>query len=387
MPRADYKKLAFVIAGCIAFMYFHAIGWKAEFPDFTIFLNPWLDALRAHGPAIIGTDFANYHPPYLYIIWFFSLFIPDNLSVIKAVSALGDILLALSVYGVVRQVMPHGNVKYVAAYAVTLLPTVMINSAFWGQCDAFYTAFLLFALMYALKGNGAGVWALVGAAVAFKTQGIFLIPFALFVTLAQKHAPTVIAYAALVLIGLLGAPLLFGVQISQLVTYYVTDLSPMWGMEMLSWWCANVMAWLPDSQYYLWHYVGIGAYVLILVGFAVYGWRVRSGKVTSRQLIVVATLSAMLSTFVLPQMHERYYFPAEVLLFVLAVLAPRWAVAAGIMQFVTITAMGILFAGHVSPDRLPFKVLSLLVFGIIIALFIRVHKARGIINHTSEGKE
>ena len=382
-----YKKLALIAAGCIAFTYFHALGWKAEFPDFTIFLNPWLNALREQGPAIVGTDFANYHPPYLYIIWLFSLVIPDNLSVIKVVAVLGDILLAASVYGVVKQVLPHGYVKYVAACAVTLLPTVIINSAFWGQCDAFYAACLLFALMYAIKGNGAGMWALVGAAVAFKTQGIFLIPFALFVTLAQKHSLTVFAYAALVLIGSLGAPLLFGVQVDQLIAYYLTDLSPMWGREMLSWWCANIMAWLPDTQYYLWHYAGIAAYLLINIGFALYGWRMRGAGVSPQWLIALATLSTMLSTFVLPQMHERYYFPSEVLLFVLAVLTPRWGVAAGIMQFVTITAMGILFAGYESPDRLPFKTLSLLVLGIIVALFLRVHKARGIINHTSEGKE
>lgn len=387
--RRDYKIIMiFAVAlGALIALGVHIALWREQSMDFMLYLNPWLDAMRQQGPAIVGTDFANYHPPYMYIIWFFSLFIPDNLSVIKFVAILGDVLLALSVYSAVKTIKPRGYTKYFAAVFAMLLPTVLVNSAFWGQCDAFYAACLVFAVMWALKHNTTGMWIMVAVAIAFKTQGIFLVPFALYVTAGQKRNLKGVVYAGIVLLALLAVPLVYGISINQLVHYYMLDVQPMWGLKLLSWWCPNVMAWLPDSQYYTWHYAGIGAYIFTAVGFYMYGQYERQTTASKYTLVKLAALSVMLSTFVLPQMHERYYFPAEVMLLVLAMCNKKWLVAVLLMQIVTLLAMAVLFAGYRDPAMIPYRALSLVVAGIIVALGVSVYKARGIIKNTSEGKE
>ena len=388
--QTDQKRLI-LIALLLLALVLRVAYWQIEFPDFIYFLDPWLNELRVRGPSIIGTQFAyaNYHPPYLYIIWFFSLFVPDNISVIKLVGLLGDIALAGAVYGIVRQILPQRPLRAtIGAVLVLCLPTVLFNSAVWGQCDAIYSAFLLYAVLMVLKKKLQWAWIMFAVVVSFKTQGLFLLPFMGFVTFYHRQWRTVL-YGVVAGAMLLGMPIVFGVPAEGLIGYYMKDFQPMWGVLRLSWWCPNLMSWLPNEQYGAWRAVGLVLFGGLLLMACYAGWRRFALSRDSVALVALAALSCMAATFVLPQVHGRYYFPAEILLLVLVLLKfwSWWPVM--VIQLTTMTALVAYFVTDASDDMWPYRVLSVpmaLVVGYLIFTLTQ-YNARGIINHTSEGKE
>ena len=62
------------------------------------------------------------------------------------------------------------------AGAALLLPTVVLNGAYWGQCDAIYGALCVHAAALALEEKGTASTALMGVAFSFKLQSIFVLP-------------------------------------------------------------------------------------------------------------------------------------------------------------------------------------------------------------------
>ena len=60
---------------------------------------------------------------------------------------------------------------------VWLLPTVMLNSAYWGQCDSIYAFFCLATLYQLRRGYYLFAFVLLGLAFSCKLQTIFIVPF------------------------------------------------------------------------------------------------------------------------------------------------------------------------------------------------------------------
>ena len=64
----------------------------------------------------------------------------------------------------------------VAFGATFLLPTVVLNSAWWAQCDSIYVSLCLGSLYFLLRRQTALACAAFGLAFAFKLQAVFFLP-------------------------------------------------------------------------------------------------------------------------------------------------------------------------------------------------------------------
>ncbi len=100
-----------------------------------------------------------------------------KLYAIKLFSIAADYVGAFFIYKIVRQRFPRGPRSWIAAFGFLFLPTVWLNSAVWGQCDAMVTTALLAAFFYALVRRPLAAAIAFGFACALKPQAIFLIPF------------------------------------------------------------------------------------------------------------------------------------------------------------------------------------------------------------------
>ncbi len=60
---------------------------------------------------------------------------------------------------------------------IFLLPTVVLNSAYWGQCDSIYSTFLVLTLFFIFDEKYIGAFIVLGLGFAFKLQMIFVVPF------------------------------------------------------------------------------------------------------------------------------------------------------------------------------------------------------------------
>ena len=167
-----------------------------ESSDWALFLSKWWKVIDEHGFLALTQNFSDYNPPYLYLLAMMNFLFPDmsGLTAIKAISIFFNFIMAIFVYLLVNLKYPtgydsppsHPSPATLAAITVLFAPTVLINGAFWGQCDSIYTAFLIAFLYFLLSGRTTLAFVAYGFAFSFKLQAIFLAPFILW-TIAAKR--------------------------------------------------------------------------------------------------------------------------------------------------------------------------------------------------------
>jgi len=68
----------------------------------------------------------------------------------------------------------------------------------------------------------------------------------------------------------------------------------------------------------------VGLVLAVIVALALVAMFVRHGRESSpERLVLLATLSLAVMPYVLPKMHDRYFFPASAMAFLLALARPR----------------------------------------------------------------
>ena len=77
----------------------------------------------------------------------------------------------------------------------------------------------------------------------------------------------------------------------------------------------------------MWLYAGLALVALVVIGFGVW-LLLRRRSLSAGEIVLVAATSALLIPLLLPQMHERYFYLAEVLLVVACMVDRRFVVAA-----------------------------------------------------------
>ncbi|MFQ7451875.1 MAG: glycosyltransferase 87 family protein [Flavonifractor plautii] len=146
--------------------------------DYQMFLSQWAAAFRDGGGfAAVKLPIGNYNAPYLYFLAAISYLPIPDLYLIKLFSILFDVVLAWGGFRLVRHFAPESPNRPLLCFCLLLLlPTVILNGAFWGQCDALYGALTLHALACALERRNRSSLLLLGIAFSFKLQTVFVLP-------------------------------------------------------------------------------------------------------------------------------------------------------------------------------------------------------------------
>ena len=157
--------------------------------DYTIFLNDWISSYTQMGireglGSYIGSD---YTPPYLYLMLVISRF-PEYpwLYMVKLISMLFEVLMAYAMLRLTTLRAKGEGVPLLLYHMTMILPTVMFNGAYWGQCDTIYTGFCLLALYLALSDKPCRSMLCFGVALSFTLQTVFFLPALLPLWLQKK---------------------------------------------------------------------------------------------------------------------------------------------------------------------------------------------------------
>ena len=294
-----------------------------ESGDFFVYLRPWYDFITHNGHfAALRHDFSNYSPPYLYLLTIFSLLAPSmvQLLAIKVVSLVFDLTLAWYVFRVVGlKYRESATVPILAGIAALLFPTAVVNSAMWAQADTIYTTFLVGSLYFVLRGRPAGAFLMWGIAFALKAQAVFLLP--LFYWLAQRRALDLRSFwlaplpylLALVPAWFLGRPFY------ELLLVYLSQAGEVAALARDA---PNLYQWISNDWYPFWP-VGVLLTLGVVVGIGRLLRRSRA-EITPEIVVSLAAFSVLLAPFLLPKMHDRYFFPADIFALVLAFYRPRF---------------------------------------------------------------
>lgn len=281
----------------------------------------WYFFLQQHGIQGLGDGtFSNYPPAYLYLLWAFTLFskwIPPA-AAIKLIPTLFDAVSAIAIFKIARLKF-NGDEPWFLTTLFLLLPTVMLNSTAWGQIDGAYASFLLVCFYLLLRAQP--FWALTafGVAFSFKAQAIFLLPF-LGILFLRKQIKWYYFLIIPVIYLVLAIPtLMLGRSLNSILFLYAGQADQ---FENLARYAPNLYFLIPNEYYHPVLEIGLGIFTLSMLAWAWINWKAGT-TVTRNQIALTALASAAFIPFLLPKMHDRYFYPADVLSFATAILLPE----------------------------------------------------------------
>nr|WP_221378668.1 glycosyltransferase 87 family protein [Actinoplanes polyasparticus] len=298
------------------------VGFHEKTTDMRIFFSWYRQLREAGGWRGLGTEVGNYNAPFLYLLAF-TIYLPGPLLLkIKAMWVVFDVVLAFFAYRIVGLRWPGSRLPAAAALIVVLLPTVVLNASFWGQIDAMWAAPALGAVYFLLKDKPWWGVALCGVAVAMKPQGIFILPLLLLLVLAGKIPWRTLLAAPAAYLALDLPAILLGRNPIELLTIYSMDRQAR-NVPELSLRAPNVFALMPGGpREDTLRTLGYLFAAAVVIG-VVYVLIARQVELTRERVVLAAALFSILVPFLLPGMHERYFFLADVLTVVLVMFIPR----------------------------------------------------------------
>jgi Gpi18-like mannosyltransferase len=332
------------------------LGLPFQTHDMQDFLLPWFDYIVTHGRfAALSDNFYNYTPPYIYMMmavsWLDGLI--DRVTLIKSISFLFDGIAAFVVYRIAVVSGVTARRAILAALLFLDLPTLILNGAFWGQCDVIYMTFLLAFAYYLIRNCPFQAMLMYGIAISIKVQAIFAAPFIVYLLLAGLVPIAAIIMLPLAYFLLILPAALAGRGWISLLTIYAGQA----GIAQ------KLSARAPNIYLFVQHFLPPGLYpaagiaAIGLAGLASLAllWSHFRMRRPLPALFIIAALALWLAMepSLLPKMHDRYFFGADVFAFVLAVLIPRaWWIAA-LMQIGSALAYAwFLMIDHPSPIEL-----------------------------------
>ena len=285
--------------------------------DYTNFLAGWVEFFRNNGGfAGLSADLGDYNVPYLYVLAAISYISIPDLYLIKLFSILADVLLAWGGFRLVR-VLRGGregdHAPFLVFCLLLFLPTVVLNGAFWGQCDAVYGALVLHALVLALERRNSFSVALLAVAFSFKLQAIFLIPFWGVLWLARRVKFRELWVFPLTYLATAVPALLLGKPLADILRVYFNQAGEYANRLVLN--APTVYQFIPygvEVDTAAAARLGIAAAaVLVFALFALALWLGR--RLDQSALFAMAVVLSIGVPFLLPHMHERYFFLADVI--------------------------------------------------------------------------
>lgn len=289
-------------------------GWLSG--DMELFYIPWSTYLEEHGGfAGLATGPLNcdYPVTYQYILAFLTYLPASFMAKIKVVSVIFDYVSAVFIALIVREVGGYSKKSIVPwfAYALALLiPTPILNSAAWGQCDSIYTAFLMICLYFLIKERYPMAFIAFGLAFSFKLQAIFFFPVLLLLYLKNKKfsllhfliIPAVV-FALFLPAVVIGKPLseVLSVYFGQMQAHANTTLN-----------FPNIYFLLPDL-YWQFAVPGILLTVALLLTFYFLILGTPRRALSRSALIEISLLTIMICAYTLPAMHQRYLFAGDLI--------------------------------------------------------------------------
>ena len=299
--------------------------------DMVKFFVPWMAAVQERGLASISSEFAGYTPPYIYLMYAASWLVPwvGPPAAIKLINLPFIAILALAIYQIVLFSSGRQSRAAAAAAVVCVAPTPLVNGFAWGQADCIFTSFLALFVLFAIKRAPVAAASMFGVSLAFKPQGIFLLPLLLYLILSKHMRVWHLVFLPLVYLAMMVPAAIAGRPWLELVTVYS---GPFQAFSELAIQAPN--PWRIVGSLHLVDYptgLVIGSAAAGLAGLVIAVGALRLER-NSSTIVLIAALSGALMPYLLPKMHDRYFFVADIMTLTVAFVIPRLWVTAPLFQ-------------------------------------------------------
>ncbi|MBI2410060.1 DUF2029 domain-containing protein [Candidatus Kaiserbacteria bacterium] len=319
-----------VALGLAALNIIARISWyPVVVSDYIYFVKPWFEELRTHpGLTAFGSPFADYAPGYLYLLKFLTVIPVSSLISAKTLSFAFDLLIAYFGYLILARTSRRAarkDILVLAALVLLSLPTVMMNSSLWGQSDSLYSAGVMATLYFMLAASPLAAAIAYGAAISFKAQALFFAPVFIGYFLRERANWKFLLIPPLLFVlsvipawiagGSLGYWLFIYLVQAEKYPYLSVSAQSLFAFLQplaLSETATNIFFWLG-----LLAAAGAAAAIIYIMK-----WQ---GKLSAQFVVLISLASTLLIPYLLPRMHERYFYLADILSVLYAFFRPnRW---------------------------------------------------------------
>lgn len=316
--------------------------------DFTICLDPWMDAVRElGGAASIGSSIGNYTPMYMYLFALFSYLPIENLGAIKLITLVFDYAAAAAAFYIIY----HGTQSFrratVAYSCLLFLPSVLLNGAVWAQCDIIYTMFLLISLERILSGHP--VWGSIafGIAFSFKLQAIFFFPVLIILWIKRKVKIKHLLLIPLTYLISIVPAVLAGRDFKECLMVYFGQFGTY--NSSLTFNMPNIYQLVGDI--YLDDFGNAAIFFTIaLLAVLFYYLYHKKFTVTFQFALTLSVFVVLLVPYFLPYMHERYAFAADLFALILFCVNRKYYWAVISTQLISLLAYQAFLFGNTTID-------------------------------------
>ena len=350
---------------CLFFFGF-MIRWKLmpiESADYWGFLKDWMEQIREGGGfRSLDHQISNYTSPYMYIMCLMSYISKNDLYTLKMVSVIFDYAASIAVFLIIYQISRNVRRSILGMASILLSPAVILDGAYWCQCDIIYTTFILYALYHFFKDDSETCLIFVGISFAFKLQTLFIVPFLLIMWLKNRTIKLAHFVWIPIVYVLSAVPAwLLGRDFKELMLIYF-DQSGTYPWGTLEY--PNIYALLGETMPDMRHAAevsGAGVFLTImLLGVIAYYLYTKDVNLTDELLVTLALFTVAIVVYCLPHMHDRYGFLIDLLAVVYGMLnAKKLPVMCGFFVVSIVSFMPYLIAVHIVPIQ--YVALALLV--------------------------
>ena len=317
--------------------------------DYDSFLVHWVQYFREHGWPALAENVGDYNLLYQYALLLLSRIPLSDLYTIKLLTVVFDYALALAMAKAAGDFAGE-EARLPVLLIVPLLPTVLLDGSCWGQCDPVYAFAVVLSLAWLQEGRPWRAAAALALAFAFKLQTIFVFPVVLLALLWGKYRPKhALAFFAAYAVTLVPA-LLAGRTLGSALSVYAGQSMGQY-YHRLTYNAPNLYLFFPmlefaSSQEYTWMRfiagidgAGVNGYLtedlfptlqqaaliacVLLVLAAVVYWLRRREALTWDMMPEFALFFAIFLPFVMPKIHDRYFFLADMLSLLVAARRPE----------------------------------------------------------------
>lgn len=348
--------------------------------DYTNFLAKWVDFFRLNnGFAALNQSVGNYNVPYLYFLSAFSYINISDLYLIKLLTIFFDLILAYYAMRIVGIFTENRIKKLISFFLVLNLPTVILNGALWGQCDSIYTAFAVMSIYFALVDKPVQSVVAIAFAFAFKLQAIFIIPLFLVFLMSKKIKFYHLAVFPITYVIIVLPAIIFGRPFWDTLSLYFNQAESIGsGLNYNS---PSIFSFITLQNTDLAAKLGIiAAFAFIILLYIIL--YLHREKLSNKLLLTAALLFVIGIPFFLPHMHDRYFFMADVLSVIFAVVTVKYFSVPVLVSFASLLGYHAYLIGRY---LLPMKYGAVaLILSLFILLFALIHDRQNSIDQQSQ---
>lgn len=398
-----WTALGGVLLAGLVFRLFMAYNCEGYLTDMNLF-KAWGKQMMENGlsSAYNSETFVDYPPGYLAVLGLLErlvrLFgVQDAMAqttgitsvIYRMPACLCDLVTGWFVFKIAREKLPT-DVSLFLVIAYIFHPAVILNSAVWGQVDGVYTLIVVIMLYFITKKKLPIAYFVCVAGVLIKPQMMFFAPILIWAIVEQVFLQDFHWKKFWINLGTGILSLLFGLccmipfGIGRTIRQYTDTLGSYEyaTVNAANFWGAIGKNWVEQSQTYF----GLSAktwgslfLVLAVAGTIFLCWKLR--KEESKYFIAGACMMTAIFTFSV-RMHERYLFPAMLLLVIAFAMRPakRMFLAYGalsVVHFLNVAFVYMIgpeykgYTGSTMPEFVIMSVLQVIVFAYLLYVVLR----------------